>query len=299
VLKNRLIRGMFFSVLFLALPSISVAQSIEKLYQASLYVARGDQYMSMSLWEEAEEEYWKAVELDYNNLRARKSLGDVYRQKGMYDKAVENYQIMLNQRPDDVEIQYQIALSYYDNHQYEKAITAAEKALNIDSELSKADNLIRLSQDKSQEQQLENEVLRDKERTALLAYRQIQERKDEAFVGKLVPGWRLIQAGETDKMWTGYTILGTTAALFLGGYMLRSSGQKAYDEALEAPSLPVFDNRVDLGQRRYKYGGYMMDAAIGMLVLNLVDSFILKGKIFGGKTQVKPSVSERERYRNY
>ena len=131
MLKTRLICNMFFPVILLAFPADSMAQTIENLYQASLHVARGDQYMSMSLWEEAEEEYWKAVELDYNNPSARKNLGDVYRQKGMYDKAIENYQIMLNQRPDDVEIQYQIALSYYDNHQYEKAITAAEKALNM------------------------------------------------------------------------------------------------------------------------------------------------------------------------
>jgi len=290
---------MIFPILLMALPGFSPAQTIEQLYQASLYVARADQYMSMNLWDEAEQEYWKAIELDYNNINARKGLGYVYRQKGMYTKAVENYQIMLSQRPDDVEIQYQIALSYYDNHQYEMAIAAAEKALLIDPELSKAENLIRLTQAKAQEQQVENDLLREKEQTALQTYRQIQERKEGASIGKLVPGWRLIQTAETKNMWKGYTIMGSTVAMLLGGYMLRTSGQKAYDEAVEATSLSIYENRVDLGERRYKYGNYMIDAALGMIVLNLVDSFFFKGKIFGGRTRVKPALPEKERHKRY
>ena len=297
--SSRLIHLMIFPVLLMALPGFSPAQTIEQLFQARLYVARGDQYTSMSLWDEAEQEYWKAIELDYNNINARKGLGDVYRQKGMYSKAVENYQIMLGQRPDDVEIQYQIALSYYDNHQYAMAIAAAEKALLIDPELSKAENLIRLTEDKARNQQLENELLREKEQTALQTYRQIQELKEGAFIGKMVPGWRLIQTAETKNMWTGYAIMGSTAAMMLGGYMLRTSGQKAYDEAVEATSLPVFQNRTDLGARRYKYGGYMIDAALGIVMLNLVDSFLLGGKIFGGRTRVKPTLPEKERHNLY
>ena len=295
----RLIHLMIFPVLLMALPGFSPAQTIEQLFQASLFVARGDQYTSMNLWDEAEQEYWKAIELDYNNINARKGLGDVYRQKGMYTEAVENYQIMLGQRPDDVEIQYQIALSYYDNHQYEMAIAAAEKALLIDPDLSKAENLIRLTEDKARNQQVENELLREKEQTALQTYRQIQELKEGAFIGKLVPGWRLIQTAETKNMWTGYAIMGSTAAMLLGGYILRTSGQKAYDEAVEATSLPVFQNRADLGARRYKYGGYMIDAALGIVMLNLVDSFLLGGKIFGGRTRVKPTLPEKERHKLY
>ncbi|MBN2288121.1 MAG: tetratricopeptide repeat protein [Candidatus Glassbacteria bacterium] len=297
--SSPLIPCLLLSVLLLAMPGTAAAQTIEQFYQASLYVQRGDQYTSMNLWDKAEEEYWKAVELDYNNIRARKGLGDVYRQKGMFTKAVENYQIMLNQRPDDVEIQYQIALSYYDNHEYQKAVAAAEKALNINPELSKADNLIRLSNDKYNDQQVENKLLLDKEKVALQNYRQVQELKEGAFIGKLVPGWRLIQTAETKSMWTGYTILGTTAAMLLGGYMLRSSGQKAYDQALEASSRKVYDNRVDLGERRYKYGGYMIDAALGLIVLNIMDSIMFKGKIFGGRTRVKPTIPERERNQTY
>ena len=130
-------------------------------------------------------------------------------------------------------------------------------------------------------------------------YRQIQELKEGAFIGKMVPGWRLIQTAETKNMWTGYAIMGSTAAMLLGGYMLRTSGQKAYDEAVEATSLPVFQNRTDLGARRYKYGGYMIDAALGIVMLNLVDSFLLGGKIFGGRTRVKPTLPEKERHNLY
>ena len=84
-----------------------------------------------------------------------------------------------------------------------------------------------------------------------------------------------------------------------GGYMLRSKGQSAYDEASIAQSREIYEDRVDLGQTRYKYGGYMMDAALGMFTLNLVDSFLLGGKIFGGHTRVKPSLPERDRKSRY
>ena len=67
----------------------------------------------------------------------------------------------------------------------------------------------------------------------------------------------------------------------------------------EATSAAIFDNRADLGQRRYKYGGYMIDAALGLVVLNLMDSFLFKGKIFGGRTRVKPTLPEKERHNLY
>ena len=274
-------------------------QSVENLFMATEHVARGDQYMAMDLWDEAEQEYWKAVALDYANIKARQGLGDVYREKQMFERAIENYQIVLNNQPNNVDIQYLISLSYFDNHQYEMARSAASKALQMDPELAKAENMMRLSEEKQREQSLELETLRQKEEAALTSFRQIQEKKETAFVGSLIPGWRLIQTAEPRTMWTGYAILGATTGLMLGGYFLRSAGQSSYDEAAIAISKEYYLDRVDLGQTRYKYGGYMIDAALCMFALNLVDSFLLKGKIFGGRTRVKPSLPERERHTPY
>ena len=96
-------------------------QSVENLYLAAEHVARADQYMEMNLWDEAEGEFWQAVALDYENSLARQGLGDVYRRKLLFEQAIENYQIVLNNQPNNTDIQYLISLSYYDNHQYEKA----------------------------------------------------------------------------------------------------------------------------------------------------------------------------------
>jgi len=296
---NRLNGFLILLFMLLALPGFSPAQTIEQLYQASLYVKRGDQYKNMNLWDKAANEYWNAVELDYKNIDARGGLGAVYQQKGQFNRAIENYQIVLSQRPDSVEIQYRIALCYYYNHQYTLARDAADKAQSLDQNFSSADNLIRFIEADSTARTVINDSLRQKEVIALQSFRQLQERKEGAFIGKLIPGWRLIQTAETRNMWTGYAILGSTAAMMLGGYMLRSSGQKAFTEALEATSRQVFANRADLGQRRYKYGGYMIDAAMGMVVLNMLDSFLFKGKIFGGRTRVKPTLPERERHKLY
>jgi len=296
---RNLIYSLLIAVFLSPLSLVAELQSVENLFLAKEHVARGDQYMAMSLWDEAEQEYWKAVALEYANIEARRGLGDVYREKKMFEKAVENYQIVLNNQPDNVDIQYLISLSYYDNHQYELARSAANKALQMNPELAKAENLMRLSEEKLREQTNELQTLRQKEEAALASFRQIQEKKETAFIGSLIPGWRLIQTAEPRTMWTGYAILGATTGLLLGGHFLRSAGQSAYDEAATAISKEYYLDRVDLGQTRYKYGGYMVDAALGMIVLNLVDSFLLKGKIFGGRTRVKPSLPERERHTRY
>ncbi len=277
----------------------SQGQTVENLYLAAEHVSRGVQYAEMNLWDEAEQAYWQAIALDYDNSMARQGLGDVYREKQMFNQAIENYQIVLNNQPNNVDIQYLISLSYYDNHEYEKARVASEKALQMNPELAKAENLVRLSEAKKQEQQQELLQLRQKEAVAIEKFRQDQEVKESAFIGKLVPGWRMIQTAETKQMWTGYAILGATAGLMFGGYMLRGKGQSAYDEASLALSREVYEDRVDLGQSRYKVGGYMFNAALGIFALNLVDSFILGGKIFGGKTRVKPSLPERDRISRY
>ena len=249
----------------------------------------------MNLWEEGEEEFWQAVALDYNNPKARQGLGDVFRRKEKFEESIEQYQIVLNNEPNNVDIQHLISLSYFDNHQYEEASLAADKELQMNPELARADNLKRLSEDMQRKQQLELSALKQKEEAALQVFLQQQRVKESGFVAAFIPGWRLIQTAEPRTMWTGYTILGTTAGFFLGGYMLRSQGQKAYNQAVEGSSLEYYRDRVDVGQAKYKWGGYMMDAALGVFTLNLIDSFLLGGKIFSGRTRVKPSLPERER----
>ncbi|HUU27044.1 MAG TPA: hypothetical protein VM123_04460 [archaeon] len=298
-----LISCMIIALLAMPYTSDAYPQSVDGLYQANQHVLRGDQYMAINLWDEAEQEYWKAIDLDYNNIKARQGLGDVFSKKKIFEKAIENYQIVLNQQPNNVEIQYLISLSYYDNLQYELAKINAQKALQMDPELAKAENLVRLSETKQKEQDLELRLLRQKEQEALQRYSQLQEQKEKAFLGKIVPGWRLIQTGTPKNKWTGYLVLGSTAGLLVGGHFLRSAGQKAYNNAMEsadAGNKEYFDYYVDLGTRRYDAGGYMIDAALGVFMLNMVDSFILKGKIFGGKsTRVKPSLPEPDRDRPY
>lgn len=301
-LERGRVAALLLGCLVALLPSATRAapmQTVENLYLAEEHVSRAQQYMEMNLWDKAEQEFWKAIELDYDNSEARTGLGDVYRRKEMFDRAIENYQVVLNNQPNNTDIQYMISLSYYDNHQYELARIAAEKALQMNSELAKAENLVRLSETKQREQNQELQRIRQMEQVALERYRQIQETKEAAFVGKLVPGWRLIQTAEPNTMWRGYIILGSTAGLMLGGYFLRGMGADAYLEAETAPNLEYYQDRVDLGETRYKIGGYMIDAAIGIWVLNFVDSFLLDGKIFGGRTRVKPSLPERDRHTRY
>lgn len=274
-------------------------QTVEQLYQAGQSVDRAKKYQEMNLWDEAEREYWNAVAEDFNNIQARLGLGEVYRRKEMFDKAIENYQIVLKQQPDNVDVQYLISLSYYDAHQYAKAREAAEKALQMNPDLAKAENLVRLSEVKNQEQQQVMTELRRKEEAALVRYREVQDVKEAAPIGNFIPGWRLIQTAETRPMLTGYVILGATAGMLVAGHMLRSAGSKSYIKAGQSLTREQYQSLVDTGQTRYKIGGYLVDAALGITVLNLVDSFLLDHRIFGGRTRVKPSLPDRERHQTY
>ncbi|MEA2062054.1 MAG: hypothetical protein U9P14_00025 [Gemmatimonadota bacterium] len=296
----RCIIVLLFPVLLLVVPGACPAQTIEQLYKASIHVARGHQYMSMKLLEEAEKEFWKAVELDYNNLEARQGLGDVCRDNMLYDMAIENYQLVLDQQPDNVDIQYQIAQCHYANRDYDMAIIASQKTLSLDEQMTRAENIITQSRFFMAQQKIVNDSLLIKEQAALQIYKQEQESKEGAFVGKLLPGWRMIQTGTKKHKRIGYSILGATAAMMITGYQLRGGGQKAFDQAAETGYYEVFENRVDLGRRRYKIGNYFMNAAIGLIVVNLVDSFIFKGALLGGKIKpAKPRIPERSRDRPY
>lgn len=274
-------------------------QTVEQLYAAGQHVERARKYEQMNLWDDAEREYWNAVSLDFNNIHARLGLGEVYRRKEMFERAIENYQIALQQQPDNVEVQYLISLSYYDNHDYVKARESAEKALQMNPDLAKAENLVRLSEVKHQEQLQVMAELRNKEEAALELYRRLQEQKEAGLIGNFIPGWRLIQTAETGPMWTGYSILAVTAGLFMSGYMLRSAGASSFDKATQSLTREIYQSHVDTGLQRYRIGGYMVNAALGITLLNLVDSYLLDHRIFGGRTRVKPSLPERERHSRY
>jgi len=301
VMMRAVLAAFALSLMICLAPQRAAAQmqTVEQLYQAGQSVDRAKKYQEMNLWDEAEREYWNAVAEDFNNIQARLGLGEVYRRKEMFDKAIENYQIVLKQQPDNVDVQYLISLSYYDAHQYAKAREAAEKALQMNPDLAKAENLVRLSEVKNQEQQQVMTELRRKEEAALVRYREVQDVKEAAPIGNFIPGWRLIQTAETRPMLTGYVILGATAGMLVAGHMLRSAGSKSYIKAGQSLTREQYQSLVDTGQTRYKIGGYLVDAALGITVLNLVDSFLLDHRIFGGRTRVKPSLPDRERHQTY
>ncbi len=274
-------------------------QSITDLYQAREHVERGKKHLEMNLWEQAEQEYWQAVARDYLNLEARQALGDIFRKKSEFARAIEQYQLVLSQQPDNADIQYLVSLSYFDDGKFEEARTAAQKALAMKPDMAKAENLVRLSESKQQEQSTELQLIHQKELEALGRYRQQQELEEGALIGNFVPGWRLIQTGRAGQAAPGYLLLGGTAGMLVAGYFLRGAGAEAYTQAGAARTLALHDHYASLGYDRYRAGGYLVNAALGIFALNLVDSYLLGGKIFGARSRVRPSLPERPRHQPY
>jgi tetratricopeptide (TPR) repeat protein len=90
--KKRII-GIGVIIIFLSYSGIGFSQDAQSYYQ------NGYQYFSQEKYQQAEENYKKAIELDSNFENAHYWLGKVYRQTGQHDKAITQWIEVLRINP--------------------------------------------------------------------------------------------------------------------------------------------------------------------------------------------------------
>jgi tetratricopeptide (TPR) repeat protein len=102
--------------------------------QADFYIKKGDEYYYDKKYNEAIENYQKALNIDGQNINALSGLGNVYFLLGDYLKSIEYYSKVLTIEPNYTKNQYSLGLAYLELAQYEKAIEYFQEALENDPE---------------------------------------------------------------------------------------------------------------------------------------------------------------------
>ena len=99
--------------------------------EAALHENRGDSLFARKMYEEAVEEYKKAIAIDGYNASTLNRLGLVYHQMQNFDQAERYYQAALKQNAYFVEVLNNIGTIEYGHKRYDRALTQYKKALNI------------------------------------------------------------------------------------------------------------------------------------------------------------------------
>jgi tetratricopeptide (TPR) repeat protein len=102
--------------------------------EARLHENRGDSLFARKMYEEAVDEYTKAIAIDRYNAATFNRLGLVYHQMQKFDEAERNYQEALKQNPYFVEALNNVGTVEYGRKRYDRALGQYRRALNIHPE---------------------------------------------------------------------------------------------------------------------------------------------------------------------
>ncbi len=94
------------------------------LFAAGSHNRNLDWQSEISLWKRMAESF-------PGSYKAHSNLGNSYAEKGMYEEAVEHYEILLKTKPDDAKASNNLANIYYLTGKYDRAIEKYRKAIGI------------------------------------------------------------------------------------------------------------------------------------------------------------------------
>ncbi len=118
-------------------------QKLGKTDEAEKYMIKAaDIHMSKENVNEAEEVLNEIKEINPNTVNIYNSLGVLYRKKGDFKKALQNYKKALNIHPDRVRIHYNIGRLYIEMKDPETAKSYFQQALKIDPKFTDAKEVL-------------------------------------------------------------------------------------------------------------------------------------------------------------
>ena len=91
----------------------------------------GNVYAERSMYDKAMEQYLIAIKLKPDYIEAHTNLGNVYEKRSMYDKAMEQYLIAIKLKPDNASIYNNIGTIYQLRHMPDKAIEQCLIAIKL------------------------------------------------------------------------------------------------------------------------------------------------------------------------
>lgn len=127
IIKKVFLRGSFFLLILCALLfSVLSCSEIEK------YNNLGIADFEKSQYDQAIEDFNKAIFIDPNYTDAYNNRGAAYSEKGQYDRAIEDYTKVISIDPNHADAYYSRGFIYYHEGQYDRAIEDVNKAISID-----------------------------------------------------------------------------------------------------------------------------------------------------------------------
>lgn len=94
------------------------------------YTSLGNVYLDARLYDKAEEQFKASIETDPNYADAHVGLGNIYYEKGLYDKAIKEFQAALKLNPDINTTLFNLGNTYFKAGRYNEAIQEYKIFLN-------------------------------------------------------------------------------------------------------------------------------------------------------------------------
>ena len=127
------------------LPESSRSSSGSDLDEATRgYYNRGNSYSRQGQYQQAIEDYDKAIELDPNDGRAYYNRGNSYSRQGQYQQAIDDYDKVIELDPNDAEPYSDRGSSYHRLGQNERAIEDYDEAIKLDPDNAEAYNKLKM-----------------------------------------------------------------------------------------------------------------------------------------------------------
>ncbi len=98
---------------------------------AEVYNARGNLYAHQKKYEEAKEEYRKALEIDPEFAKAHNNLGNVYFKQNLFEEAEWKYKKALELTPDYCDANFNLGLLFNRQEKWDDAIWMFHQVLQL------------------------------------------------------------------------------------------------------------------------------------------------------------------------
>ena len=112
-------------------PSMTGNQREENKKEVALHLKQGEAKLKEGRYEQAVEEFKKAIELDPDSADAHHLLGLAYLKTDTRVRALEELREAIRLRPEWVEAHYDLARAYYDFGDYKNAASSFEEAIRL------------------------------------------------------------------------------------------------------------------------------------------------------------------------
>jgi tetratricopeptide (TPR) repeat protein len=115
--------------------SEKIYKDLISFYPLSLesYIRYGNFLFTVNRIEDAQEQFKKAEQLDSQNPDVKLRLGLLYLEERDYDKAIEEFNIVLIENPDDEMVKYYLALCYTETDRFDEALNLLNDIRNDSS----------------------------------------------------------------------------------------------------------------------------------------------------------------------